>query len=104
VSDRLDLETARNALEIVLEALDVPYAATVGGDEIRAEIMSRRTMHAVILLRGLLGRDTGRQPLLYPQNSIDWCREQLAKHPAEGYRTWDQAVVERHAAEAGEPR
>jgi hypothetical protein len=34
-----------DALEAIREALDIPYAATVGDELIRAKIMEQRVMH-----------------------------------------------------------
>ncbi len=38
----LDASTAIDALAAVVETLDIPYAATVGNDEIRAKILDQR--------------------------------------------------------------
>ena len=91
---------ARDALQAVREALDIPHAATVGDEEIRAKIMDRRVMHAVTFLRGVLALEP-------PPLDIGWhvayLRERLAEHPATGYRTWDEAAAEaaaEHAAAA----
>jgi len=86
--------TAINALEAVREALDIPHAATVGDEKIRAEIMDRRVMHAVTFLRGILDqepRDLGWH--------VAYLRDRLAEHPATGYKTWDEAIAELRAAE-----
>jgi hypothetical protein len=34
--------------------------------------------------------------------SVGYLREQLAKHPAEGYKTWDQAMAELKAAQVAQ--
>jgi hypothetical protein len=106
VSDRLDLAIARDALEAIWEALSIPHAATAGDDEVRGRILELRVTPAVVVLGALLGKSPyfDGHPVTQPQTSIGYLREQLAKYPAEGYRTWDQAVAERQAAEAGEPR
>ena len=86
---------ARDALQAVREALDIPHAATVGDDEIRAKVMDRRVMHAVTFLRGILDqepRDLGWH--------VAYLRDRLAEHPAAGYKTWDEAIAELRAAEA----
>jgi len=83
-SDLLD------ALAAVLEALGIPYAATVGDDEIRAKILDERTGHAVVMLRGILGEDATRD---IPW-SVAYLRERLAEHPATGYKTWDERIAE----------
>jgi len=85
-----------DALTAVREALDIPCAATVGDDEVRAKILDKRLGYAVAMLRGILGRDA------FP--GIPWLvgylRDQLAKHPAIGYETWDTRVAELEAATA----
>jgi hypothetical protein len=84
---------ARDALAAVLEALDIPLAATVGDEEKRAGILGERVMHAVLALKELAG------PVRDPGWTVAHLREQLAAHPAEGYRTWDEAVADRAARE-----
>jgi hypothetical protein len=83
----------RAALEAVREALGIPYAATIGEDAKRAEILKDRVMHALVMVEAVLG--DGHAPLAW---YVAYLRERLAEHPAEGYRTWDQAVAERQAA------
>lgn len=82
-----------DALRAVLEALDIPNAATVGGQEIRDRILVERAGRAVVMLRGILGGDT-----FDPAWSIGYLRGQFAKHPAAGYRTWAEQVAELDAA------
>lgn len=88
-----------DALRAVREALDIPHAATVGDDETRAKILDERTGHAVAMLQGILGRDTTPD---IPW-SVGYLREQLAKHPAEGYKTWDERMAELDAAKKASP-
>jgi hypothetical protein len=85
-----------DALGVVREALDIPYAATVGGDETRAKILDQRLGHAVGMLRGILGEDATRD---VPW-SVGYLRERLADYPATGYRTWDERMAELKAAKA----
>jgi hypothetical protein len=85
-----------DALTAVREALDIPHAATVGDDETRAKILDERVGHTVTMLCGILGQDA---TVDIPW-SVGYLREQLAKHPAEGYKTWDEAVDEMEAAKA----
>lgn len=80
-------------LRVVLEALNIPLAACVGDDEIRQPIINERTMILVVSLREMLDRGPD-------QASVPWTaayiREQLAKHPATGYRTdYAQVVADR---------
>lgn len=76
----------RDFLAAVLEALDIPHPATVGDAEVHDRILVDRAMHAVIALRNVAA---GEQPL-----GVEWTtaylREQLAKTPATGYRTWGE--------------
>lgn len=90
---------AEHALAAVLAALDIPHAGTMGDDQVRDGILGMRAMHAVIFLRGL-ARDRGSG--LNPDHGLKWLRDKLAEHPAAGYRTWDEAVAEREAREAGQ--
>jgi hypothetical protein len=90
---------AEHALAAVLEALDIPHAATMGDEEVRDAILMMRVMHAVVFLQGV-ARD--RAAGLPPEYSLNWLRDKLAEHPAVGYRTWDEAVAERHARETGQ--
>jgi hypothetical protein len=87
--DGLTLDTARAALEAVYEALNIPHPATVGDAEKRAEILATRVMHATVLLRGITEGTT-----IDLARSVEYLRERLAECPAEGYRTWDEAVAE----------
>jgi hypothetical protein len=91
-----DARELLDALTAVREALDIPHAATVGDDETRAKILDERLGHTVVMLQGILDRDA---TVDIPW-SAGYLREQLAKHPAEGYKTWDQAVAEMKAAKA----
>lgn len=81
----------RDALQAVTEAVCIPFAATAGDEQVRAKILIERLMH----LRTFLNR--------LPDDSLDWgiayLRERLAEHPAEGYRTWHEAVAEMHEKE-----
>src|SRR5438093_9010023 len=42
------------ALAAVLEALDIPHAATVGDDETRTRILLERVGHTVVMLNSIL--------------------------------------------------
>lgn len=82
----LSAET-RDVIEAVHDALAIPHAATVAHERTRAAIMKHRVMHAVITLESLLARDNATEL----PGQLEYLREQLAKHPAEGYVTWEQA-------------
>jgi hypothetical protein len=80
----------RDLLTAVLEALDIPHPATAGGDEVYGRIRNDRATHATIALRSVLDD----RPLMDTEWTTAYLREQLAKHPATGYVTVNQA----HAA------
>ena len=86
-------EELLTALQAVREAIDIPHAATAGDAEIRAQILYERLLHAVVFLDSILGdpRDHGTVDIGW---SVQYLREQLAKHPAEGYKTWDELQAE----------
>jgi hypothetical protein len=82
-----------DALVVILEALDIPFAACAGDEEIRAKILDQRLMHTLAMLRPWLDdRASGRRDDDHYAWSLAHLREQLAKHPAAGYRT-DYAEV-----------
>lgn len=89
----LDLSAATDALAAVLEALDIPNAATTGGQEIRDRILVERAGHARLMLATVLGQDTHD-----PAWAVAYLRERLAGHPATGYKTWDERMAELDAA------
>ena len=83
--------TARTLLAAVLEALAIPYPATVGDGEVHDRILAERVMHARIALENVLerGDDAGW--------SADYLRARLAEHPPAGYR----AAGEPYTGEVG---
>jgi hypothetical protein len=81
-------DLAREVIDVVLEALDIPYAATAGDEEIRGEILDQRLMQLVVSLRALRD-DPGRDAAWM----LAYLRERLAEHPAAGYQTWDEACA-----------
>lgn len=80
----------RDLLTAVLEALDIPHPATVGGDEVYARVRNERATHAVVALRSVLDD----KPLMGIEWTAAYLREQLVFHPPTGYVTVGQA----HAA------
>jgi hypothetical protein len=92
----LDPEQLLDALGAIREAIDIPYAATVGDDETRAKILDQRLGHAVAMLQGILSDD----PIADVSWSVAYLRERLAEHPATGYRTWGERVAELEAVKA----
>ncbi|MCW2943385.1 MAG: hypothetical protein JWR24_102 [Actinoallomurus sp.] len=83
----------RKVCEVVLEALDIPYAATHGDDEIRDKILDRRLAQAVSALTFILD-DGPDRPDVDTTWHLSYLREKFAEHPPIGYRTWDEAVAE----------
>lgn len=82
----LSAET-RAVIGVVLEALDIPYAATVAHEKTRTRILADRVMSTVVVLRGMVTRE---RPADLP-GDLEYLREQLAAYPAEGYVTDEQA-------------
>jgi hypothetical protein len=82
---------ARAALETILEALDIPNAATMGGQETRNNILVERAGHARAMLASVLDRDQSGQPDI--EWSTAYLRARLAEHPATGYKTWAERVA-----------
>ncbi|GAA4323267.1 hypothetical protein ACFQY7_00075 [Actinomadura luteofluorescens] len=76
----------RAVIDAVLEALAIPYAATVGHEETRAKILAERLSLTVVVLETLTKRDVG---LAW---SLEYLRERLADYPPTGYVTYDQAA------------
>jgi hypothetical protein len=87
------------ALRAVLEAIDIPHAATVGDQEKRDAILIERTGHAMVMLRSLLAENSSADW----EWSVEYLRERLAEHPAEGYKTWAERAVELEAARRASP-
>lgn len=83
-------EPVRDLLAAVLEALDIPHPATVGGIEAHDRLLNARAVHARITLRNFLDD----APNLGPAWNARYLRERLAEHPITGYVTVTQA----HAA------
>lgn len=70
----------RTLLQAVLEAIAIPYPATVGDSEVHDRILADRVMDARIALENVLqhGDDPGW--------AADYLRARLAEKPATGYR------------------
>lgn len=94
----------RELLAAVLEAIDVPYAATTGGEETRARIMGERVMQLKVSLRPLAeASDRGDRYMDEVfTDGLAYLREQLAEMPAAGFVTHDQAQRRRAAGASWE--
>lgn len=71
----------RALLGVVLEAIDLPFPATIGDREVRDRLLAERAMLAVTVARAALAEN--------PANidwNVDYLRTQLAEHPATGYQ------------------
>jgi hypothetical protein len=89
-----------DALRAVLEAIDIPHAATVGDQELRDRILVERTGHVAVMLRGLLAEDSWQDW----EWSTAYLRERLAELPFEGkYKTWETRAAELEAARKASP-
>jgi hypothetical protein len=82
----LSAET-RAVLDVVLDALDIPHAATVGHAETRARILDDRLMNTVVYLRSIANRDDAKSLT----TDLGLLLERLDENPAAGYVTHDQA-------------
>ncbi|MGI5325509.1 hypothetical protein [Actinomadura nitritigenes] len=82
----LSAET-RAVIVAVLDAVDIPYAATVAHEETRAKILADRVMHLVVHLRSVA--DRGHADAL--ARDLEYLRERLDENPAAGYVTSEQA-------------
>jgi hypothetical protein len=81
-----------DALMAVRDALGIPNAGTMGGQEIRDAILVERAGHAVVMLGSIFERiEDGRDPDI--EWSVAYLRERLAEHSATGYKTWDERMT-----------
>jgi hypothetical protein len=93
--------TDHDALAAILEALDIPFGASTGDEEIRAKILSERLIHALGMLSDWLNPPAPGDER-HAAWSLAYLREQLAKHPATGYRTdYAQVMADWTAERAG---
>lgn len=84
MQDRTPDGPVRELLAAVLDALDIPSPATVGDSETHDRILNDRVMHAKIALRSALEEHP-----LGTEWTTSYLREQLLKHPADGYQHWN---------------
>ncbi|MFE1543630.1 hypothetical protein ACFW61_24560 [Streptomyces microflavus] len=73
----------RALLDAVLDAIDIPYPATIADDHAYRAVLERRLGLAVITARAALAEEP---------DSIAWnggyLRRKLAEHPPTGYRAY----------------
>ncbi|MGC9543594.1 hypothetical protein [Streptomyces sp. UG1] len=86
MTDRIEPSAGelRALLAAVLEAVDIPHAATVGDGEVHDRILLDRVMDARVALEGVLRRGDD------PGWSADYLRARLSEKPATGYRAAGQ--------------
>ncbi|MFG2021087.1 hypothetical protein [Actinomadura geliboluensis] len=82
----LSAET-RAIIGVVLEALDIPYAATAAHEETRTKILADRVMRVTVAFQLIAERDDAD----HLADSLKWLRESLDENPAAGYVTPEQA-------------
>ncbi|GAA2386940.1 hypothetical protein GCM10010420_07280 [Streptomyces glaucosporus] len=82
MSHRIPDGPVRDLLAAVLEAIDIPYPATVGDSEQYGEVLAERVMHTAVALRNVLDD----RPLSEVEWETAYLRERLAEHPPTGYR------------------
>ncbi|GAA2118354.1 hypothetical protein [Streptomyces synnematoformans] len=79
-------DDVRDFLTAVHDAIDIPHAATVGGDEQYRKVLAERAMHVRIALQDAL--DDGPLGLAW---TTEYLRDRLAENPPTGYVTGEQA-------------
>ncbi|NED35589.1 hypothetical protein [Streptomyces sp. SID8499] len=85
MKDRIP-DPVRDLLAAVLDALDIPAPATLGGTAAHDRVLNDRAMHARNALRDVLdGAPLG------VECTTRYFRERLAEHPPAGYVTGTQA-------------
>ncbi|MGW3200686.1 hypothetical protein ACWDBD_40205 [Streptomyces sp. NPDC001118] len=72
----------RDLLKAVLEAIAIPYPATVGDSEVHDRILADRVMDARVALEGVLHRGDD------PGWSADYLRSRMVEKPPTGYRAY----------------
>ncbi|MFD0800827.1 hypothetical protein ACFQZU_05775 [Streptomonospora algeriensis] len=75
-------EEYRRTLVAILEAIDLPFGATVGDEECRAEVVSHRAIQTVVHLRALLEESDPRDRAV----TLAHLRDRLSDYPV-NYRT-----------------
>lgn len=82
-------DQARAIVEAVLEAIDIPHAATTGHAETRQAILTERIRHLKVSMKSLIQHDRVGGWL---DGELADLSERLAKHPVDGYLTTDEAL------------
>lgn len=96
VAEAAEAAELRELLAVVLEALDIPYAATMGGEEVRHKVLADRALRTVVTLRAVV---EGLPRYLTIRDEAESLRALLPVYPAVGYVT---AVTARARREAGQ--
>lgn len=79
----------RAVLDAVLEAVNIPHAATIGHERTRAAIIVNRLIVLQVTLQSILDESRPTSPDL--DEDLRFMRERLTQFPAEGYVTHEQA-------------
>lgn len=96
VAEAADAAQLRELLAAVVEALDIPSAATLGGDEVRSAMLADRAMTTVVTLRAVVA---GLPRWATIANETAHLREHLGARPVRGYVTWETAQARREAGQ-----
>lgn len=95
VAQAADADDLRELLAAVVEVLTPPYAATVGGEEVRSKILDDRLAVTLAVLEGVIAPDRPHWDSI-PENTA-FLRGAIAQYPAVGYVTQDVARARREA-------
>lgn len=80
-------------LRAIREAVSIPHAATEGDAKVHDKILLLRVLQVQVTLDGIF-EDLQKCRRLDVPWSTSYLREQLAKHPAEGYRLYSELVAD----------
>ncbi|MFI0932932.1 hypothetical protein ACH4RG_14435 [Streptomyces sp. NPDC021019] len=80
----------RALLDAVLDAIDIPYPATIDDDNAYRAVLDRRLSLAVMVARAALAEE----PDSVAWNA-DYLRRKLAEHPPTGYRAYQSTEAGR---------
>jgi hypothetical protein len=91
----------RELLATVLEALSIPFPATVSDHARYSEVLEQRARNARLTLRRVLDPPGTRPPDLAVESG--WLRAKLTEHPPAGYHTgpWPGTPVDGDPQEPG---
>jgi hypothetical protein len=79
------IDGLKDLLHAIHEAVDIPHAATVSGDEVRSEVLVLRAIHVKVAL------DVWEDDPRWIDATTANLRERLKEHPPVGYVTDEEA-------------